>query len=422
MNIPARLILFTLLPLAAACGTSSDDGEAKSTTDSAGTTAASGPTWHQDVQPMLAEQCTRCHHDGGLGPGDFTQIDVVQALAPAMRAAMAEGRMPPAAADPSCRDYVGSDILTMPPEALALFEAWDDAGQPLGDPSDPVEGRQISGELPAPDVVLDMPAAYTPKYEDPRNPGNEYRCFVMDSEPLWGKNITKMAPIIDNDAIVHHVVLYQVDKDSIGEQYFDPAGWDCIDGAGPGGTDAMIAAWAPGMLPVEFPDGYGMPVPEGSAYVVQMHYFANGGSESITDLTSYAFNTTEESVSPVLLAPLGSYSFSIPAGDPSYTHEDDFENTYVPLKVFGMFPHMHTLGTSFDARIVHEDGSETCLVTGTYDFDNQMTYQFVEPPVLQLGDRVEYSCTWDNSEGTTDVGWGERTDEEMCYFFSLVGP
>ncbi|MFO0007655.1 MAG: hypothetical protein ACK559_41730 [bacterium] len=81
---------------------------------------------------------------------------------------------------------------------------------------------------------------------------------------------------------------------------------------------------------------------------------------------------------------------------------------------------MHTLGTEYAARVEHGDGSSSCLVEGAYDFDNQVTYMFREPLTFAHGDRVEYECTWDNSSGTSAVRYGERTDEEMCYFFTLV--
>ena len=56
------------------------------------------------------------------------------------------------------------------------------------------------------------------------------------------------------------------------------------------------------------------------------------------------------------------------------------------------------------------------------DFNNQLTYQWLEPIDFKPGDTLEYACTWDNSTGDAVVKYGERTDEEMCYFFTIVGP
>ena len=100
------------------------------------------------------------------------------------------------------------------------------------------------------------------------------------------------------------------------------------------------------------------------------------------------------------------------------------------LKIHGVFPHMHVLGQAYGASITHADGSETCIVEGDYDFDNQLTYQFAEDdmPVVSNGDSIDFYCNWNNSISNDDLphsepvnaGYGERTDEEMCFFFSLV--
>jgi mono/diheme cytochrome c family protein len=415
------LALLALLGLASACGGKADDSAGGA--DGADGDDASSVSYYADVQPMLGQHCVRCHSDGGLGPADFTDPDVVQALAPAMRAAIDEGRMPPAAADPSCQDYVGSEALTMPQAQRDLFGLWVDGGLVMGDPSEAPAVEPVARELKNPDLVLTLRAPYTPAFADSENPGNEYRCFVLDPEEFGGKYITAMAPTIDAETIVHHAVLFTVDRGSLDDRFLGDSGWDCINGRGGDSTDGMLGAWAPGMLPIEFPEGTGMELPADKLLVLQMHYFYNGSdADGVADQSGYAFNFVDSVTKPVIMAPLGSYSFNIPAGDPDYTHSESFENSYVPLNVLGIFPHMHKLGQRFDARIIHADGSETCLVSGDYDFDNQMTYQFREPVQFAMGDEVRFECNWDNSEGDSAVRFGERTDQEMCYFFTLVSP
>ena len=414
-----------LVPVAvalAACGSNEPVGDGPASGADSGASLGD-VTYYADVQPMLAQHCTRCHHDGGLGPGDFTDPAVVQALAPAMWAAIDSGRMPPAASDPDCRDYVGSDALTLPQGARDIFSAWVRADQPMGEPADAVELPVVSGDLSQPDVSVLLPAAYTPAFADARNPGNEYRCFTLDTSEVGGRYITAMAPVVDQAALVHHIVLFTVNSESLGDEHRAEEGWDCIDGQGGSATDGMIAAWAPGMLPIEFPAGVGMEVPADQTLVVQMHYFDNGpDTDGLTDRSGYAFRMADSVDKSVFMAPLGSYSFQIPAGDDAYSNQSSFENTYFPFNVLGIFPHMHQLGSRFEASIEHADGSSTCLVSGAYDFDNQMTYQFVEPAVFGVGDRVNFECTWDNSNGDATVRYGERTDEEMCFFFTLVTP
>jgi hypothetical protein len=417
------MLLFVLL---AGCQESPDKtdlaGKPSGTTDS-GSNTTDDPTWHADVQPLLATNCTRCHTEGGLGPGNFTDLATVKALAPAMLGAMEAGEMPPPASDPSCQDYEGSEHLNLSDDALDLLTAWVDADMPEGEATTAPPSIEIKDQLENPDTVVMMEAPYTPTFTDANNPGNEYRCFALDAGDLAGRSINAMAPILGNNQMVHHIVLFSLPTDSLTDEMQDPGGWDCIDNAGVASIDGMISAWAPGMLPIEFPEGTGLAVDEGQSIVIQMHYFYNGAEDvPESDQSGYAFHLAPEEgpVVPVLMAPIGDYSFVIPAGDAAHSSTDQFTNSYVPLKVLGIFPHMHDLGSWFNAKVVHSDGTETCLVDGAYSFDNQMTYQFKDSVPLNVGDSVEFTCTWDNSEGTEEVRWGERTNEEMCFFFSFV--
>ena len=379
-------------------------------------------SYYADVEPILQQHCVRCHQADGLGPGDFTDPAIVDALAPAMLGAIDAGRMPPPVSDPDCHDYLGSEHLNLPAASRDVFAAWVDQDQPMGDPADAPEPVIIETELIAPDVVLSMPEPYAPTFEDPANPGNEYRCFAVDPGEASGKYITAMAPVLGAASLVHHIVLFSVPADDLSPEELDPQGFDCIDGMGGSSIDGMIAAWAPGMLPLELPEGMGIEIPEGRVLVMQMHYFANGiEGGTVPDQSAYAFDLTD-AASPAFVAPIGTYSFAIPAGDGAYTNGGSFRNTYLPLRAVGTFPHMHELGSSYEMKVIREDGTETCLARGDYDFNNQLTYQWPEPVTFDVGDTLEFSCTWDNSDGDSTVRFGERTDEEMCYFFTIVGP
>ena len=76
-----------------------------------------------------------------------------------------------------------------------------------------------------------------------------------------------------------------------------------------------------------------------------------------------------------------------------------------------------------------EDRKDGCLVrSDVYDFSNQLTYAFTEPVDVKQDEVIGWSCTWNNSTSNPDrpfdepreTFYGERTDEEMCFFFTLV--
>ena len=417
-------LIFIIALLSSACG-----GKSSTEADSVESPDGGGPdsgepasvTYYADVQPVLQQNCVRCHQPGGLGAGDFTDPSVVSALAPAILGAIDSGRMPPPVSDPDCQDYVGSEHLRLPAASRDIIADWIDEGQALGDPSDAAPPVVVETELSDPDLVLTMPEPYAPTFADPANPGNEYRCFALDPGAASGRSITALAPIVDAASLVHHIVLFSVPTAELTAEERDPQGFDCIEAMGTFGQDGVIAAWAPGMLPLRIPDGMGLKIAAGRSLVMQVHYFANGiEGGTVYDQSSYAFELSDDA-SPAIVTTVGNTSFEIPAGAADHTDGGTVPNPDQDLRLVSIFPHMHELGVTYDMRIRHSDGSQTCLVQGSYDFNNQLTYQFPSPISFARGDELSFSCTWDNSGGDTPVRYGERTDEEMCYFFVTVG-
>ena len=72
-----------------------------------------------------------------------------------------------------------------------IIKTWVEEGSQLGDisdaqPTDALETLDI--ELQNADLVMSIQEPYAPKFNDERNPGNEYRCFALEhnrDEPLY---------------------------------------------------------------------------------------------------------------------------------------------------------------------------------------------------------------------------------------------
>ena len=387
-----------------------------------------GTSYYATAQPMVEQYCTRCHYEGGQGGFDFTDQATVEAMAETMLAAIDAGTMPPPVSDPDCRDYIGSEHLVLPVEDRDAFAAWLVDDMPEGDPSEAPVVSQPPSTIDDADMEIRLPAPYTPPFVDPDNPGNEYRCFALEHGRDEAFFVTAMGPLIDEKDLVHHIVVYPMDESDVPDDYDPVSGYDCINKTGQ--VAEMIAGWAPGALPIELDEGLGIRINPDERIVMQMHYFQSG-SESKSDQSGYAFRTTDDVDTEVLLFPFGDYDFTIPAGaeDHEYTIAWDIPETInyngvevdLPdLTVHGMFPHMHVLGKSYDFSVTRDDGDEECgLYSEKYSFDNQLTYMFREPLVVEGGDRLNWTCTWDNP-GDSDVQYGERTDEEMCWAFTMI--
>jgi hypothetical protein len=394
-----------------------------------------GPSWHRDISPLMQQHCARCHSEGGQGPGDYSTYEAVVELSPQILEAIREGRMPPPTTDPDCRDFHGSDFMVFDEGELGLLETWVDHGFREGRLEDAPEVEAPSTELVDPDLELFI-EPYTPTFTDEDNPDNEYRCFLLDHGGDETVYLNAMAPLVDNDDIVHHIVLFSAYEDELPADDDEGPGWDCIDDVFIGGSDAesflagngMVAGWGPGALPVELPEGVGLRLSPSQRLVLQVHYYRPGPeADGRVDQTGYAFRLVEDVHTQVFMAPMGVYGFDIPAGEPAHTETQAFVLP-VGATVHAVFPHMHVLGTGYELT-ASLDGEETCVARSErYDFDNQLSYVFKDDVSIPEGSLVSMSCTWDNSadnpeqlyDPPRDIGYGERTDEEMCFGFSLV--
>jgi hypothetical protein len=389
-------------------------------------------TFYADAQPIIENHCVRCHSDAGQGVGDFTDPDTVIAMAGMIGNSIESNIMPPPTSDPECQDYLDSDILYMQQESKDLILQWIEEGAELGDPETALSYDRSIHTIVDPDLVITLQEPYTPRFVDSNNPGNEYRCFAIPHGQTENFYITELHPIVDNPEMVHHIVLAKGTDEGILSGSTSPQGVDCIDDGAflssflnEGG---MMSGWAPGMSPIRFPDSAGLLVRPDEYIVMQMHYYYSDAIEKPSDQSGYLFKITDSVEDTIQMLPLGYQYFYVPAGDANYTQVNEF-NLPFSLKVWGVFPHMHLLGSGYEFTVSEADGEEECVVSSEgYDFNNQISYIFDDPIEVTNESTINWSCSWDNSaenpnqffDPPQDISYGERTDEEMCYAFTLV--
>jgi mono/diheme cytochrome c family protein len=220
--------------------------------------------------------------------------------------------------------------------------------------------------------------------------------------------------------------------------------------SGQSGLGGSLGSWVPGAADLPLPAGTGIRVEPGSMIVAQMHYNTQS-AEPVADQSTLEIavtDTVERPATTLVGIDLGWVSsglfgeaMDIPAGESEVTHSTTLEYdglmVQMTLNSLGLAPgdpivlhsanhHMHSLGETMSSTISHVDGTESCLLENPdWDFNWQGSYQFVQPVVLGPGDRLEVTCTWDNSAANqpvvdgevrdpVDVAWGEGTSDEMC--------
>jgi len=373
------------------------------------------------LRVLLAERCSACHGDEPKFGAPMALVTREHLMAAALdgRGTVAERMV----------DRMTSDGARMPPPPdgaatqadVELIEQWIADGMPEA-PADEhcdVEPHGEGGGTSV-DCTPDVHLIGQAPFEMPKDSDDEQVCFGIDLPAGTDKrHITAIVPRIDNEKIVHHVLLMEAPTSVSPEPTscaFLSLDWK------------LVYAWGPGTPAQELPAEAGFPYGDDveTHFVLQVHYNNLARLEGETDQSGIDLCTTgdlREHDADVMA--FGGAPFN--GIEPNATSQLSCENdipaalaTALPVTLVQSWPHMHGLGSEFRAWIDHPDGTTTSLVDlDDYDFFHQSTYP--SPAQLGLGDKVHTQCTWENTTSSS-VGFGEGTEDEMCFNFVTYYP
>ncbi len=385
-------------------------GNPGGTKTDAGLVFTTPPTWHKHVLAITQKQCVNCHATGGIGSFALETYAQAKPFAAAMKAAVSDRRMPPWMPDPACGGPF-RDERRLTQDEIDTISAWADMGAVEGDPADAPPAPTPRGQLERIDAQAAMAEAYSPD----KTLSDDYRCFLIDPKLTTTKQLVGYDISPGNRALVHHVIMYLVDKaDAENADKADATpGWQCFGDANIKTTGA-VGAWVPGSPATNFPAGTGISMGAGKVLAMQVHYNTSAGTGS--DVTSVKLMYSKTNVTGAVLLPVVNDDFAIPPNAQNYTHAKSFANpALVPIKLWGLLPHMHTKGQRITMSAT--GASDTCLVDiPKWDFHWQQQYFRPAPYTLKADEKVKIECTWSNTTSRT-VTWGEGTDDEMCFAY-----
>lgn len=377
------------------------------------------PTYTEHVRPILSRACVQCHVEGELAPMALDSYERVAPLSVAIARAVRSREMPPYPVDNSGACNTFRSVVTLSDDEIALIERWSAAGAPEGDRSiaePPVaEPPRLSG------TVHEIAAAepYTPDATLP----DDYRCFIVDAPIASGPYfVTGFDVIPGQRREVHHVIVYHPQNEEAVTQAraLDAAqaglGYQCFGAAGV--PASAVAAWAPGGGATHFPSGVGVQLQGGRPLILQMHY--NTAAGVTPDRTRVQLEVGSDGVTPGRFIPMVDTALSLAPRMSSVSagaslRLADRGNVRTPLRVFGVFPHMHTLGRTLRLEIQRNDGSRECIVdVPRWNFHWQRLYFHARPIRLDPTETLQIRCTYDTSTRDTPTVWGEGTADEMC--------
>ncbi|HEX7664052.1 MAG TPA: hypothetical protein VF407_06075, partial [Polyangiaceae bacterium] len=431
-------------------------------------------TFHKDVEPLLQKHCQGCHVAGGIAPFTLTSYDDAKESASEMVSATSQRIMPPwgAVSESDCTPTHGfQEDPTLTDAEIATIKAWKDQGTPEGDPKDapPPVGAPIT-DLPGVQQKLTPETPYTLTGST-----DQFRCFILDPQIVATKYMNGTFFVPGNPQIVHHALLFADTKDEAKNNV--PSGgpanqYDCF--GGPGISEpTLVAAWAPGGTPAEFPSNVGMAIAPGTKFVMQVHYHPHATVTNNTDSTTfeirYLDSTPEYDVLNLLMGnaqsasdglqpgpddPASGPAFVIPANAKDHTEEIKYtlpkELGQVPggAYLYSIAAHEHYVATKERFTLTHaapvsgEQPDECLLNVPQWNFNWQRFYAYQGDgtlehlPRLGAGDTLDIKCTYDNTmdnallaeslherqmNAPVDVKLGETTLDEMCLGgFSIV--
>ena len=163
---------------------------------------AQTPNWSEHIAPILFNNCTSCHVDGGIGPFSLATYNQAATYSGGVKNATAARRMPPWPADVQYQRYAHERILSS--EEISTIAAWVDGGMPKGDttkaPAKPTLKK--GGSITNPTKTLKMPDYAVNTTAD------EYRCFVLPTGFTQDQFLTAIEVIPGNLRVVHHALIF----------------------------------------------------------------------------------------------------------------------------------------------------------------------------------------------------------------------
>jgi hypothetical protein len=250
--------------------------------------------------------------------------------------------------------------------------------------------------------------------------GESYSQFYYDVPWPAGSLATRFGADLDNVKVLHHYLVFS-------SRVTTPNGTVMrnVTGTTLGENAELLAGWAIGGCTTTYPADVGVKMPETGKIMVQWHHFNSTGQVQ-PDGSKIQICTVPAGSRPHVagLTFLGTENFNGLLG--MGPGKQEFNGTCTndsgaPITIIGFTPHMHTIGKHMKSVVTKADGTTATIFDKPFAWDQQVNYMLDTPYVLQPGDRITSTCSFENDTGH-NVAFGQSTSEEMCYQFALSYP
>lgn len=400
------------------------------------TSAAMNTEFFRDIKPILESRCLHCHSTGNVAAHiSFETSDRVAERAGFIKSAVVARTMPPF--DVSQAEGCNSPTFAKDPRLQQIqidaISKWvDQKVTSAGKLVDPNESQIGLAHITSQNLVVDgisvfaAPMRQTFTVTPPVGGVDQYRCFVVDSVTATDKYMTAYQVFPGNQAIVHHMILYQpkTATDASAAQALDGgSGYECNGGASAvaGGTVSQqinadpLVIWAPGVGLQELPLQTGLKVVGGRKLVLQVHYNIANQTLGKSDKSKILLRLSSQVQWPADWLAVAAGGAPIPAGQPAYAVSGQAAMPSGYLGFYGVFPHMHGIGKKI--RIENVSTGQCYSFTPNWRFEWQLNYFYNTMVPVTAGNQLQVKCTYDSSSRSGSTAFGEGSADEMCIGF-----
>ena len=360
--------------------------------------AGQGAVTYDDVAPLLAENCVRCHRPGGLAPFSLTTWEEARARGERIVEMTAARRMPPwlPARGYGASPFAGAPRLT--DADVETLRRWVAGGAPAGRArgAPPPPPADVEWPLGDPDLIVPMAGPYTVA----AGGGVEYRNFALPVDlpaPRWVRAVD-VRP--DRGAQAVQRVRLTLDDTGAGRRLQEeqdapgyPAGGPDPGRFPPG--DFLVRSGGRRAAPVAADTAWRLD--PGTDLLLQLGLRARERPVEVQASVGLYFSgrpPAAPGVGIVLDAP----ALDVPAGEPAHVVEDRYL-VPVPVDVAGVHAYLHRLGKAVEVTAELPDGSTRGLLRiDDWRFDWQDGYRYTEPVRLPAGALLRARFRFDNSE------------------------
>ena len=351
-------------------------------------------TWSEHIAPIVYNNCTVCHREGGVAPFPLLSYDDAKDRAEQI-AEVVENRMMPPWKPDSVHSVPLREDRSLSDKEVSLILEWAREGSRQGSSRRTPKPPQFadSWQLGEPELVLQLndPISVPPEGSD------LYRNFVIPTGIAETKYVRAVEVLPESKQVVRQVVM-SVDESDWARRNEASDVEPGFDGLNVGKTlqsTGQFVGWTPGRAPYLFDEGGSWEIQANSDLFVQLHISPTGNDEVVNPKIGLYFTDQAPANTPDYLF-LHSRSLDDSMGEASPVVEERL-SIPVDVSVSGLIPFARSFVSGIEVAAEMINGQKKVLLQiPDWDSNWQRDYRFEEPVVIPAGSELVMRSTLDS--------------------------